>query len=120
MKYFLIAILFLSFSFPMMSGYATHKPEPRPIKDICELYGAVYVEEVAAFANYKVFVEEIESFADFVVFREDTEAFANEPGHWFFTDVKGFANFTIFVEPVKGFADFSVAYTDFRTAVGCR
>ncbi|MEZ4825314.1 MAG: DUF6150 family protein [Bacteroidia bacterium] len=119
MRIILNILLFVLFSAPVFSGFAT-KPQPRPVKDICDLYGAVYVEDVRAFADYKIFVEEIESFADVVVFREETEAFATEPGHWFFTDTKGFANFSIYVEETKAFADFSLAYTEFRTAVGCR
>lgn len=88
--------------------------------EYCGLRGAVYVEDVAAFAKYRVFVEDIESFADLVVFKEDSEGFANDPGHWYFTDVRGFADFTIYIEDVKGFADFSIAYTEFRTTVGCQ
>ena len=107
---------------PLFTGYAYPEVEassPNP-PDYCKLRGAVYVEDVAAFANYRVFVEDIESFADMVVFKEDSEGFANDPGHWFFTDVRGFADFTIYIEEVKGFADFSIAYTEFRTTVGCQ
>lgn len=95
-------------------------PVAAPTADICELRGVVFIESVAAFADYRIFVEDTEGFAELVVFKEDAEAFANEPGHWFFTDNKGFADFTVYVEDVKGFADFSIAYSDFRTAAGCR
>ncbi len=91
-----------------------------PANEYCELYGAVFIEEVAGFANYRVHVEDVEAFADMLVFKEDALSFANEPGHWFVTDVRAFADFTIYVEEVKGFADFSVFYTDFRTTAGCR
>lgn len=86
----------------------------------CELYGAVYVEQTAAFADYKVYLEEIESFAKMVVYKEDVESFADRPGFWYFTDVKAFANFTIAFEQNQGLADFSMAYTDFRSAAGCQ
>jgi hypothetical protein len=91
-----------------------------PATEYCDLYGAVFIEEVAGFANYRVHVEDVEAFADLLVFKEDAQAFANEPGHWYITDVKAFADFTIYVEEVKGFADFSIFYTDFRTTAGCR
>jgi hypothetical protein len=89
-------------------------------KDFCSLQGAVYIEKVAAFADYRVFVDDNESFADLVVYKEDSEVYADAPGHWFITDNKAFADFTIYIEEVKNFADFSIAYTTFRTAVGCR
>lgn len=111
---FLLAPLFMGSALVEVEKTADTPPE------YCGLQGAVYVEEVAAFAKYRVFVEDIESFADMVVFKEDSEAFANEPGHWYFTDVRGFADFTIYIEDVKGFSDFSIAYTEFRTTVGCQ
>ncbi|MDP5170634.1 MAG: hypothetical protein NWR72_10340 [Bacteroidia bacterium] len=86
----------------------------------CELYGAVYVEQQAAFANYRVFLQENEAFADLIVFREDGEAFADRPGFWYITDVKAFADFTIAFETNEGMANFSIAYTDFRSAAGCQ
>lgn len=91
-----------------------------PLNDYCELYGAVFIEDVAGFANYRVHVEDVEAFAEMLVFREDARAFANDAGHWYVTDVKAFADFTIYIEEVKGFADFSVFYTDFRTTAGCQ
>lgn len=94
----------------------TNAPPPR----YCDLYGTVFVEEVAAFADYRVYVEDIESFANMVVYREEVESFADRPGFWFFTDVKAFADFTIAIEPNQGLADFTMAYTDFRSAAGCQ
>ena len=118
MKYIIYIILASSM---LILGNTSYQPISKArVLDICDLQGAVYVEEVAAFAKYRVFVEDIENFADFVVFKEDNEAFANEPGHWYFTDVRGFADFTIYLEEVKGFADFSIAYTEFRTTAGCK
>jgi len=88
-------------------------------QDYCQLKGAVYIETVANFADYRVFVEEVEAFAQMAIFKEEAETFASEPGYWYFTDVRGFADFTIFVEDVKGFADFSIAYTEYRSSAGC-
>ena len=88
-------------------------------QDFCKLKGAVYIEEVANFANYRVFVEEVEAFAQLKVFKEEAETFATEAGYWYFTDVRGFADFTIYIEDVKGFADFSIAYTEYRSSAGC-
>lgn len=98
-----------------------HQPEKRlsTPPDICQLYGAVYVEQQAAFADYRVFKEDIESFAKLVVYREEAEDFADRPGFWYFTDVKAFADFTIAYEPNQGLADFTIAFTDFRSAAGC-
>lgn len=91
-----------------------------PDTEYCELYGTVFIEEVAGFADYRVHVEDVEAFADMLVFKEDAQAFASESGHWYVTDVKAFADFTIYIEEVKGFADFSIFYTDFRTTAGCQ
>lgn len=111
------ALISVLFSWALASNPA---PEASPARDICDLYGAVYVESVAAFADHRVFVEDTEGFADLVIYKEDSEAFANDRGHWYITNVKAFADFTIYVEEVKGFADFSIAYTEFRTAAGCQ
>ena len=88
-------------------------------QNFCKLKGAVYIEEVANFANYRVFVEEVEAFAQLNVFKEEAETFATEAGYWYFTDVRGFADFTIYIEDVKGFADFTIAYTEYRSSAGC-
>ncbi|TAE46909.1 MAG: hypothetical protein EAZ89_19090 [Bacteroidetes bacterium] len=88
--------------------------------EYCYLEGAVYVEEVAAFAKYRVYVQDIESFADLVVYREESESFADAPGRWYITDNRAFADFSIHIEEVENFADFSIAYTDFRSAAGCK
>jgi hypothetical protein len=97
-------------------------PEPAAAKpvDPCKLQGAVYVVQVASFADYRVFVQDVEAFADLVVYKEDAQVYADRPGHWYLTDVRGFADFTIFVEDVEAFADFSIAYTPFRSAAGCQ
>ncbi|MEO0473103.1 MAG: DUF6150 family protein [Bacteroidota bacterium] len=115
---FPVILLFL-FLLPTGNNNA-HKPEKAaPPEKMCELRGSVFVESVAAFADYRVFVQESESFADLKVYKETARAFADQPGHWHFTDVKGFADFTIYVEQVESFADFSVAYTSFQTDAGC-
>lgn len=86
----------------------------------CRLFGAVYVEEVEAFADYRVYVEDVEAFADVVVYRQNVEAFATEAGQWYFTDVEAFADFTIYLESTKAFADFSIHYTTSESSAGCR
>lgn len=90
-------------------------PPPEP----CKLYGAVYIEQTASFADFRVFVQDVEAFADLVVYKEEADIYADRAGHWYFTDVKGFADFSIYLEDVEAFADFSIAYTPFRTAAGC-
>ena len=120
MKNLFLILTFAVFSFPQMIGSATYKaPKPMPA-DICDLYGMVYIEEVRAFADYKVFVQDIESFAKMVVYKESSEAFADRPGHWYFTETKGFEDFSIYIEEVEAFADFTIAYTDFQTTAGCQ
>jgi len=87
--------------------------------DYCKLKGAVFIEEVANFADYRVFIEDVEAFAQMNIFKEEAETFATEPGYWYFTDVRGFADFSIYIEDVKGFADFTIAYTEYRSSAGC-
>ncbi|MEM7655217.1 MAG: hypothetical protein AAF399_03745 [Bacteroidota bacterium] len=116
MKSVFTAILLGICCLPVIAGNAQPDTPPR---NICQLYGAVFIETVAAFADYRVYVNDIESFADLVVYKQDTRAFADRPGHWYVTDTKAFAVFVIYVEEVEGFADFSIAYTTFQTAAGC-
>lgn len=121
----LLKITLALFSLGMLTGIAPTSTVSNDLADTlppryCELYGAVYVEETVAFADYKVYLEEIESFAKMVVYKEDVESFADRPGFWYFTDVKAFADFTIAFEQNQGLADFSLAYTDFRSAAGCQ
>lgn len=93
---------------------------PKGQIDPCNLYGAVFVEQVESFADYKVFKEDDEVFSDLIVFREQAKSFADRNGLWFFTDVKGFADFTIAFTEVRGFADFSVHITEFKSLAGCK
>jgi len=93
---------------------------PKTQPDYCQLQGAVFIEPVAGFADYRVFVQEVESFANLVVYKEPSEAFANQPGMWFITDTKAFSDFSIFIEDVEAFSDFTIAYTPFRNAAGCQ
>ena len=88
--------------------------------DFCSLKGAVYVEEVESFANFKVYVEDVESFADLIVFKEQARAFADRPGLWHFTDVRAFADYSVAFTPTKAFADFSVYFSEFKSLAGCR
>lgn len=88
--------------------------------DPCTLYGAVYVEEVESFADYRVFREEDEGFSDLIVFKEQARSFADRNGLWYFTDVRGFADFTISFTEVRGFADLNVHFTEFKSLAGCR
>lgn len=95
-------------------------PPPQQVPaEVCQLKGAVYIEEVAVFATYRVFVEQVEAFATLRVFEEEAQTFANEPGHWYITDVRGFADFSIYLERSKGLADFSIAFTEYASAAGC-
>ena len=87
--------------------------------DPCKLYGAVYVEQTAAFADYRVFVQDIEAFADLVVYKESGDLYADQTGLWYLTDTKSFADFSIYIEDVEAFAQFTIAYTPFRSAAGC-
>lgn len=112
-------VLLLLCLLPVVLADARQPEKRRTPPDICQLFGAVYVEQQAAFADYRVYKEEIESFAKLVVYREEAEDFADRPGFWYFTDVKAFADFTIAYESNQGLADFTIAFTDFRSAAGC-
>ncbi|HEX2901339.1 MAG TPA: DUF6150 family protein [Bacteroidia bacterium] len=88
--------------------------------DPCQLQGAVFVEEVEAFATYRVYLEDVENFADLRVFKESVRGFADKPGRWHFTDTKAFADFTVAFVNVRARADFSIYYTEFQSLSGCR
>lgn len=90
-----------------------------PDGDYCELQGAVYIEKVAAFADYRVYAEPTEEFADFLVYKEEVASFADEPGVWYFTEVRDEASFIIYMEETPAFADFTLSYTKFRADAGC-
>jgi len=110
-------------AFLFLTGfYFKQSPNANGGKDVnlCNLYGRVYIETVAGFADYKVFVEPVEGFSDLVVYKEEVAGFANQNGLWQFTDNRAFADFSIFIEQTKGFSDFSVHYTDVRGFAGCR
>ncbi|MEM9984634.1 MAG: DUF6150 family protein [Bacteroidota bacterium] len=106
-----------------MLGISMHPPEDTRLvpKDLdpCKLYGAIYVEQTAAFADYRVFVQDIEAFADLVVYKESGDLYADQTGLWYLTDTKSFADFSIYIEDVEAFAQFTIAYTPFRSAAGC-
>lgn len=88
--------------------------------DFCNLYGAVYVEQSAAMAQYNVFVEKTEAFADLLVFKEPNSAFADQSGLWYFTKYRAEANFSICFVRHAAHADFTIAYTTAATFAGCR
>lgn len=94
--------------------------EHRANTDFCNLRGAVFIEEVESFADYRIFQEDVEAFADMLVFREQARSFADRSGLWFITTNRAFADFTVAFTDVKGFADFSVFFTDFKSIAGCR
>lgn len=110
------------FAFLLMAPAAAVPTPPTslPGNEYCELKGAVFVEEVESFANYKVFVEDVEAFADLMVYRESSQSFADRAGLWYFTDVRAFADFTVAFTDVKAFANFSIFFTDFKSIAGCR
>ncbi|MEM0999346.1 MAG: DUF6150 family protein [Bacteroidota bacterium] len=98
----------------------TVSAQSRNDRDPCELQGAVFIEEVESFADYRVFRENVEGFADLLVFREQARTFADRPGLWYFTDNRAMADFTIAFTETQGFDDFSVFFTDFKSIAGCR
>ena len=110
----LLALLFCS------GFYLKTLRKPKDIPDLCQLYGSVYIEQSAGFADYRVFVEEVEGFADILVFKENNPGLANGNGLWHITDARGFADFTIYLDQSRGFADFSIYYTPTRGFAGCK
>lgn len=100
-------------------GTETIASQPRNI-DPCTLHGAVFIEEVEGFGQYKIFREDVEAFSDLLVFKEQARSFADRSGLWYITDIRAQADFTVAFTDVKGFADFSIYYTDFKSLAGCR
>ena len=87
--------------------------------DVCQIFGAVYLEKDPRKADYKVFVENSETSSDLVVFKEDSRLFADKAGLWCFTDKPAFADFSVAYVDKKGQADFSVFFTDREFFAGC-
>lgn len=119
------AILLFFLGFQLWWAPVVEALPPSPVEEVrqvdpCTLHGAVYIEEVEGFANYKVFVEDVEAFSDLMVFKEQARSFADRSGLWYLTDVRAFADFTVAFTDVKGFADFSIYFTEFKSLAGCR
>ncbi|MEM6764131.1 MAG: DUF6150 family protein [Bacteroidota bacterium] len=113
------------FSLMVALGFTTSKQEEEPVEegqkiDLCQLKGAIFIEETRSFADFLVFEQSVEGFADLVVYEVEAQTFATEPGFWYFTDVRGFADYSIYLEESQGLADFSVFFSDYQTAAGCR
>lgn len=114
-----LKLLFLLILGPLL-GSMTLPLQSGPGVDPCTLRGAVFVEEIESFADFRVFKESVEAFADVLIFQEQARSFADRPGLWYFTDVRAQADFTIAFTETQGFADFSVFFTDFKSIAGCR
>lgn len=87
--------------------------------NFCKLFGAVYIEDSAQKADFRVYEEESEAFCNIKVFEVDSRVYADREGLWYFTDKKAFADFSIYFEPKKGLADFSVYLIDVESFAGC-
>lgn len=91
-----------------------------PPRELCQLFGSVYVTDNPQRAGYYVYVEEYETSADLSVFVEENKLFASQSGLWHYTDKEAFADVVIFFTESKGMADFSIYYTDVASFAGCR
>jgi hypothetical protein len=85
----------------------------------CDVWGAIYLTENAAEADFKVYVHDDEAFADVLIFKEDQELFADRTGHWYMTSYRGFAKYSVFLVEDEGFADFTVYFTETESFAGC-
>jgi nuclear transport factor 2 (NTF2) superfamily protein len=108
-----LLLFLLHIVFPM-NVYA-----PTQMRDVCSLYGTVYVEKDRNRADYFVYVEESEAFADLVVYKEQNRLFADKKGLWHFSNNRSLAHFTVYFVNDRHLAHFTVYYTDAATFAGC-
>ena len=87
--------------------------------DICELYGAIYVEEERQFEHYLVYETDSEAFADLVVYEEESRLFADGPGLWYFVKNRNMADISIFMVNSESQSDFTIYYTDVEAFAKC-
>ncbi|MBD1398534.1 hypothetical protein H9Q13_15285 [Pontibacter sp. JH31] len=109
-----------------------HLAEPQPAaaipvtavnKDICRIYGSVYLERDPRYKNtasYTVYLGDEEAFASMVVYRESNKLFADGTAIWHITNKKAFADHVLFVTDNRNFADFTVHFTAVRSYAACR
>lgn len=92
-------------------------------KDICRIYGSVYLERDPKYKNtaaYTVYLNDEEAFASMVVYRESNKLFADATGIWHITNKKAFADHVLYVTDNRNFADFTVHFTNVRSYAACR
>lgn len=112
--------LALLLSFPILFVLGETKSWAQTRTDLCNIYGAVYIEPNRSFARYKVYIEKSEAFADLAVFKQSSALFADRSGQWYFTDNKSLATFSIYLVENKSMADFSVYFTPTESFAGCK
>jgi hypothetical protein len=121
-------ILLLTFWLTLLPCLAVPQPaitssETAVNKDICRIYGSVYLERDPRYkntANYTVYLCDEEAFASMVVYRESNKLFADGTAIWHITNKKAFADHVLFVTDNRNFADFTVHFTDVRSYAACR
>lgn len=121
-------ILIISFWLSLLPYLAAPQPTaPIPVtvasKDICRIYGSVYLERDPKYKNtaaYTVYLGEEEAFANMVVYRESNKLFADATGVWHITNKKAFADHVLYVTDNRNFADFTVHFTNVRSYAACR
>lgn len=121
-------ILMLSFWLSLLACFAAPQPAETPSattvsKDICRIYGSVYLEYDPKYKNtaaYTVYLGDEEAFANMVVFRESNKLFADATGVWHITKSKAFADHVLYVTDNRNFADFTVHFTNVRSYAACR
>ncbi|SIT94960.1 DUF6150 family protein [Pontibacter indicus] len=121
-------ILIISFWLSLLPYLAAPQPTaPIPVtvasKDICRIYGSVYLERDPKYKNtaaYTVYLGEEEAFASMVVYRESNKLFADATAVWHITNKKAFADHVLYVTDNRNFADFTVHFTNVRSYAACR
>lgn len=121
-------ILMISFWLSLLPFLAGPQPAAEPSvavvsKDICRIYGSVYLERDPKYKNtaaYTVYLGDEEAFAAMVVYRESNKLFADGTAIWHITNNKAFADHVLYVTDNRNFADFTVHFTNVRSYAACR
>lgn len=84
----------------------------------CQIFGTVFLTEIAQEADFVVFIEE-DVTPDLTVYVPANRLYADSPGKWYFVKEKPFADYRIFITDNRHYANFTIAYTEVEEFAGC-
>jgi len=87
--------------------------------DPCQVFGSIYIEKSARYADLVVYKEKDRAWANVAVFLEDNALFADRIGRWHITDNRGLADFTVYYTNRANLADMRIFITDLEAEAGC-